>query len=273
MADEPEEQPDPVADEKLRLLREDLMRGSNTQNSKLRIAEYFEQHQPTDRELAAFLQKEYGISGRSGSDTPDVWYDSKGIRIVTADKKGNYQYTWMQAAKELCGMIERGEYITPQDVYDAVDRALYYLEKVAHLDDHERDWYSDDLKKLRNHPLLSDAGKARIDAYFSPERTLELSPAAKYIMNEDNMPTFVDKLVAGDEMDEIAHRILDEGEDAASVAMDFIDEGSCQKPLFVQEIQRQSGRAGKAHRHFGDGTPCADCEEFAGTAHLCDTVR
>ena len=224
MDDEPEVQPDPVADEKLRLLREDLMRGSNTQNSKLRIAEYFEQHQPTDRELAAFLQKEYGISGRSGSDMPDVWYDGKGIRIVTADKKGNYQYTWMQAVKEIRGMIGRGEYITPQDVYDAVDRALYYLEKVAHLDDRERDWYSDDLKKLRNHPLLSDAGKARIDAYFSPERTLELSPAAKYIMNEDNMPRFVDKLVAGDEMDEIAHRILDEGEDAASVAQDFIDE-------------------------------------------------
>ena len=38
------------------------------------------------------------------------------------------------------------------------------------------------------------------------------------------MPMFVDKLVAGDEMDEIAHRILDEGEDIASVAMDFIDE-------------------------------------------------
>ena len=224
MEDEPEETPDPVADEKIRLLRDDLGRGSGFVNGKLRIAEYFEQHQPTDKELAAFLQKEYGIAGHSGPDMPDVEYSGKGIHIVSADKKGNYHYTWTQAAKELRGMIERGEYITPQDVYDAVDHALYYLQNVAHLDDRERDWYTDDLKKLRSHPLLSDAGKARIDKYFSPEKAAELSPAAKYIMNEDNMPMFVDKLVAGDEMDEIAHRILDEDEDAASVAMDFIDE-------------------------------------------------
>ncbi|MBR3045205.1 MAG: hypothetical protein IKI45_12070 [Oscillospiraceae bacterium] len=219
MEDEPEE-----VDDKTQLLRDDLGRGSGFMNGKLRIAEYFEQHQPTDKELAAFLQKEYGIAGHSGPDMPDVEYSGKGIHIISADKKGNYHYTWTQAAKELRGMIERGEYITPRDVYDAVDHALYYLENVARLDDRERDWYTDDLKKLCSHPLLSDAGKARIDKYFSPEKAAELSPAAKYIMNENNMPMFVDHLVAGDEMDEIAHRILDEGEDAASVAMDFIDE-------------------------------------------------
>lgn len=216
--DTPEE-----ADEKTQLLREDLGHGSGFVNGKLRIAEYFEQHQPSDKELAAFLQKEYGIGGHSGPDMADVGYDGKGIHIIAADKKGNYHYTWMQAAKEIRGMIERGEYITPQDVYDAVDHALYYLREVAHLDDRERDWYTDDLKKLRTHPLLSDAGKARIDEYLSPDKTAELSPAAKYIMNEDNMPMFIDRMVARDEMDEIAQRILDNGEDASAVAQDFVD--------------------------------------------------
>ncbi|MCR5305495.1 MAG: hypothetical protein K6E36_03230, partial [Oscillospiraceae bacterium] len=211
------------ADEKTQLLRDDLGRGSGFVNGKLRISEYFEQHQPTDKELAAFLQKEYGIGGHSGPDMADVSYDSKGIHIISADKKGNYHYTWAQAAKEIRGMIERGEYITPKDIYDAVDHVLYYLREVARLDDRERDWYTDDLKKLRTHPLLSDEGKARIDEYFSPDKPAELSPAAKYIMNEDNMPMFVDRMVAGDELEEIAHRILDNGENAAAVAQDFVD--------------------------------------------------
>jgi methylenetetrahydrofolate dehydrogenase (NADP+)/methenyltetrahydrofolate cyclohydrolase len=88
-------------------------------NGKLRIAEYYEQHQPTDKELAAFLQKEYGIAGHSGPDMPDVGYDSRGIHIISADKKGNYHYSWTQAAKEIRLMIERGEYITPADIDDA----------------------------------------------------------------------------------------------------------------------------------------------------------
>ncbi len=209
----------PVADEKIQLLRDDLRRGSGFQNGKLRIADYYNENHPNDSEFADYLRGQYGIGGHSGPDMPDVGYDGKGIHIISADKKGNYRYTWAQAAKEMRGMIERGEYITPQDVYDAVDHALYYLREVARLDDRERDWYTDDLKKLRNHPLLSDAGKARIDAFLSPEKAAELSPAAKYIMNEDNMPMFVDRMVARDEMDEIAQRILDNGEDAAAVAL------------------------------------------------------
>jgi hypothetical protein len=42
-------------------------------------------------------------------------------------------------------------------------------------------------------------------------------------MNEDNMPMFADRMVARDEMDYIAQRILDNGEDAAAVAQDFVD--------------------------------------------------
>ena len=105
-----EDEPEPVVDEKMQLLRDDLERGSGFVNGKLRIADYFEQHQPTDKELAAFLQKDYGIAGHSGPDMPDVGYDSKGIHIISADKKGNYHYSWMQAAKEIRRMIEQDAY-------------------------------------------------------------------------------------------------------------------------------------------------------------------
>ena len=210
-------------DEKTQPLRDDLGRGSGFVNGKLRIAEYFEQHQPTDKELAAFLQKEYGIGGHSGPDMPNLGYDSKGIHIISADKKGNYRYTWAQAAKAIRRMIEQGEYILPEDIRDAVDHSMYYLEDVEHLEDHERDYHTGVLQKLRNHPYLDDSRRKQIDMILSPDAATVLSPAAKYIMNEDNMPLFVDRMVARDEMDEIAQRILDNGEDAAAVAQDYVD--------------------------------------------------
>ena len=218
MEDEPEE-----VDEKTQLLRDDLGRGSGFVNGKLRIADYFEQHQPTDKEFAVFLEKEYGIGGHSGPDMPNVGYDSKGIHIISADKKGNYRYTWTQAAKEIHLMIERGEYITPADIDDAVDNALYYLEDVERLDDKERAHYTDQLKALRGHPLLTGKSALRIDAFLSPESKPELSAPARYLMNEDNMPMFANRMVSGDELEEIAQRILDNGEDAAVVAQDFVD--------------------------------------------------
>ena len=124
----------PVADEKIQLLRDDLRRGSGFQNGKLRIAEYYDKNHPKDAVFADFLQHEYGIGGHSGPDMPDVGYDGKGIHIISADKKGNYRYSWTQAAKEIRLMIERGEYVTPADIDDAVDNALYYLEEVERLD-------------------------------------------------------------------------------------------------------------------------------------------
>jgi len=223
MEDEPEVKPDPVVDEKTQFLRDDLRRGSGFQNGKLRIAEYYDKNHPKDAVFADFLKDEYGTGGHSGPDMPDVEYSGKGIHIISADKKGNYHYSWTQVAKEIRLMIERGEYVTPADIDDAVDNALYYLEDVEHLEDKERGKYNEQLKALRSHPLLSAESAARIDAY-DPDAAVRLSAPALYLMNEDNMPMFVDRMVARDEMDDIAQRILDNGEDAEKVAQDFIDE-------------------------------------------------
>ena len=110
MEDETEVKPDPVVDDKMQFLRDDLRRGSGFQNGKLRIAEYFDKNHPKDAVFADFLKDEYGTGGHSGPDMPDVGYDGKGIHIISADKKGNYHYSWTQAAKEIRLMIERNQF-------------------------------------------------------------------------------------------------------------------------------------------------------------------
>lgn len=102
----------PDSPERTKLLREDLQRGTGFEDGKQRVADHYTKNRPNDSEFAEFLKKEYGCGGHSGPDMPDVSYDSKGVHIRTADKARAYNYTWIEAAKELRGMIERGEYLT-----------------------------------------------------------------------------------------------------------------------------------------------------------------
>ena len=102
----------PDSAERTELLRDDLQRGTGFEDGKQRVADYVQKNRPTDTDLAEYLKKEYGCGGHSGPKMPDVSYDSKGIHIRTADKARAYNYTWIEVAKELSGMIERGEYLT-----------------------------------------------------------------------------------------------------------------------------------------------------------------
>ncbi|MBQ5339783.1 MAG: hypothetical protein J6Z40_11540 [Oscillospiraceae bacterium] len=102
----------PDSPERTKLLREDLQRGTGFEDGKQRVSDYVQKNRPNDSEFAEFLKKEYGCGGHSGPKMPDVSYDSKGVHIRTADKARAYNYTWIEAAKELRGMIERGEYLT-----------------------------------------------------------------------------------------------------------------------------------------------------------------
>ena len=102
----------PDSPERTKLLREDLQRGTGFEDGKQRVADHYTKNRPNDSEFAEFLKKEYGCGGHSGPDMPDVSYDSKGVHIRTADKARAYNYTWIEVAKELRGMIERGEYLT-----------------------------------------------------------------------------------------------------------------------------------------------------------------
>ena len=102
----------PDSAERTELLREDIQRGTGFEDGKQRVADYVQKNRPTDADIAEYLKKEYGCGGHSGPKMPDVSYDSKGVHIRTADKARAYNYTWIEVAKELRGMIERGEYLT-----------------------------------------------------------------------------------------------------------------------------------------------------------------
>ena len=159
-------------DERIRLLRDDLIRGTQFEGGKLRVEEFVLNSKPDDADLVKFLQKEYGIGGHCGPDQPMVDYDSKGIRIRPYKSSSDYRYTWKEAAKEIRRAIERDEYVTAQNVADSVDNAFYYLNEYPD-DEWDVRHYTKWLKMLLDHPKLSDADKARIVAVIGSENNTE----------------------------------------------------------------------------------------------------
>ena len=81
-------------DERTRLLRDDLIRGTQFQDGKLRVEEFVLKSNQDDAAFIEFLKNEYGIGGHCGPDQPMVDYDSKGIRIRPWKSSSDYKYTW-----------------------------------------------------------------------------------------------------------------------------------------------------------------------------------
>lgn len=159
-------------DERIQLLRDDLIRGSQFEGGKLRIEDFILNSKPDDEALAIFIQKEYGIGGHSGPDAPMVDYDSKGIRIRPCKSSSDYKYTWNEAAKEIRRAIERDEYVTAADVSNSVDSACYYLEEYPD-DEWDVRYYTERLKQLSTHPKLSESDRIRINAAIGSENNTE----------------------------------------------------------------------------------------------------
>ena len=159
-------------DERTKLLRDDIIRGTQFQDGKLRVEEFVLRRNPDGAELVKFLQKEYGIGGHSGPEQPNVDYDSKEIRIRPYKSNSDYRYTWQEAAKEILRAIERDEYVTAEDVADSVDNALYYLNEYPD-DEIDVRHYTKWLKQLSTHPKLRAADKARIVAVIGSDNNTE----------------------------------------------------------------------------------------------------
>ena len=97
-------------------LHDDIMRGTGFQNGKFRVQEFYQKNNPTNAQLAEFLKKEYGTGGHSGNDNISlVDYDSKGMafRLETGEK---FKFTWSDVAEMVSATIDKGEYITQQDI-------------------------------------------------------------------------------------------------------------------------------------------------------------
>lgn len=102
-----------------------LCSGSLVQGGKFRIQEYFSAlNSPTEKEQAAFLKNEYGISGRSWSfaDGQSGWlnFDGKGAAIQRgngygADNSYLRRLSWPEAAKRLRLLVYNGQYLEPAE--------------------------------------------------------------------------------------------------------------------------------------------------------------
>ena len=97
---------------------EALAGGSNVSGSKGRIYDFY-QTNPTPKEQAAFLKKEYGIGGGNNALSrcfrSDEWYDGKGIRY----KKPNcydVELSWSKVAKRMSELMRTGRFFTPEQL-------------------------------------------------------------------------------------------------------------------------------------------------------------
>ena len=103
------------------LIYNEVMRGTGFEGGKFRVADFY-QANPSKKDFADFLKSEYGIGGHSG-DGPVKFadHDSKGIEITITTGRENF--TWNDVAKVISELIEKGEYITQEDIDNRIRRA------------------------------------------------------------------------------------------------------------------------------------------------------
>ena len=113
----------PVADvNRFEELHKEIMRGSGFQNGKFRIAEFFQEHNPNNKEFADFLKNEYGTGGHTADDNIFmVDYDSKGMQFTVRSTEGGisdekFDFSWTEVAKLTANLIRCDKYITQDDI-------------------------------------------------------------------------------------------------------------------------------------------------------------
>lgn len=114
---------EPVADvNRFEELHKEIMRGSGFQDGKFRIAEFFQEHNPNNKEFADFLKDEYGIGGHTADDNIFmVDYDSKGMQFTVRSTEGGiseetFDFSWTEVAKLTADLIRHDKYITQDDI-------------------------------------------------------------------------------------------------------------------------------------------------------------
>ena len=103
------------------LLHNEVMRGTGFVDGKFRVEDFYKTN-PEKKDFIDFLKKEYGIGGHSG-DGPVKFadHDSKGIEITLTTGKENF--TWNDVAKVISDLMDKGEYITQNDIDNRIRRA------------------------------------------------------------------------------------------------------------------------------------------------------
>lgn len=147
---------------RLALLEDEIIRGTGFSGGKFRVVEYVKNVNPTTKELAQFLKKEYGIGGHSGDgDIKFVDHDSKGIRIRIGDENApdgvyNIRFTWYTVAEFTAELIESGEYISQEDINARIRTARHVLKTYKPSNEHDTFPIENAKSVLREYGLLDE---------------------------------------------------------------------------------------------------------------------
>ena len=114
---------EPVADvNRFEELHKEIMRGSGFEGGKFRIAEFFQEKNPSNQEFADFLKNEYGTGGHTADGNIfSVDHDSKGIHFTLRSvdngiSKETFDFSWTEVAKLTADLIQHDKYITQKDI-------------------------------------------------------------------------------------------------------------------------------------------------------------
>lgn len=113
----------PVADvNHFEELHKEIMRGSGFEGGKFRIAEFFQENNPSNQEFADFLKNEYGTGGHTADGNIfSVAHDSKSIQFTLRSidngiSKETFDFSWTEVAKLTADLIKHDKYITQDDI-------------------------------------------------------------------------------------------------------------------------------------------------------------
>lgn len=114
---------EPIADvDRFQELHKEIMRGSEFENGKFRIAEFFQGNHPSTQEFADFLKNEYRTGGHtSDGNIFSVDHDSKGMQFTVRSKENGisnetFDFTWTEVAKLTADLIKHEKYLTQDEI-------------------------------------------------------------------------------------------------------------------------------------------------------------
>lgn len=115
-------------------LHDEIMRGTGFQDGKFRVKQFYDEKKPTNKEFADFLKNEHGTGGHSNDgEVKFVDHDSKGM-FFTLDSGEKFKFTWSDVAEMTAGIIDKGEYITQEDIDRRIRNAKFELNEGINAD-------------------------------------------------------------------------------------------------------------------------------------------
>lgn len=136
-------------------LHDEIRRGTGFQDGKFRVKQFYDEKKPTNKEFADFLKNEYGIGGHSGDDVISfVDHDSKGMYFtLRSDEK--FQFTWSDVAEMTSAIIDKGEYITQNDIDSRIRNARFELNEGINADYYDE---TTEIRREKARKILSEYG-------------------------------------------------------------------------------------------------------------------